>query len=68
MRYGLFYTLLVIADRRHPVPVQLFIVPQQQAYIIKRFGKFNKVQFAGIHIQICSACDRTAMKTNTPTN
>lgn len=28
----------------------LFIVPQQQAYIIERFGKFNKVQFAGIHI------------------
>ena len=26
----------------------LFIVPQQQAYIIERFGKFNKVQFAGI--------------------
>lgn len=25
----------------------LFIVPQQQAYIIERFGKFNKVQFAG---------------------
>ena len=30
----------------------LFIVPQQQAYIIERFGKFNKVQFAGIHIRI----------------
>ena len=29
----------------------LFIVPQQQAYIIERFGKFNKVQFAGIHIR-----------------
>lgn len=27
----------------------LFIVPQQQAYIIERFGKFNKVQFAGIY-------------------
>lgn len=28
----------------------LFVVPQQQAYIIERFGKFLKVQFAGIHI------------------
>ena len=27
----------------------IFIVPQQQAYIIERFGKYNKVQFAGIH-------------------
>lgn len=27
----------------------LFVVPQQQAYIIERFGKFLKVQFAGIH-------------------
>jgi regulator of protease activity HflC (stomatin/prohibitin superfamily) len=30
----------------------LFVVPQQQAYIIERFGKFLKVQFAGIHIRI----------------
>lgn len=41
----------------------LFIVPQQQAYIIERFGKFNKVQFAGIHIRI-PFVDRIAMKTN----
>lgn len=41
----------------------LFIVPQQQAYIIERFGKFNKVQFAGIHLKI-PFVDRIAMKTN----
>lgn len=45
----------------------LFIVPQQQAYIIERFGKFNKVQFAGIHIRI-PFVDRIAMKTNMRVN
>lgn len=45
----------------------LFIVPQQQAYIIERFGKFNKVQFAGIHIRI-PLVDRIAMKTNMRVN
>ena len=28
----------------------LFIVPQQQAYIIERFGKFNKVQIGRAHV------------------
>ena len=41
----------------------LFVVPQQQAYIIERFGKFLKVQFAGIHIRI-PFVDRIAMTTN----
>ena len=45
----------------------LFIVPQQQAYIIERFGKFLKVQFAGIHIRI-PFVDRIAMKTNMRVN
>ncbi len=45
----------------------LFIVPQQQAYIIERFGKFNKVQFAGIHIRI-PFVDRIAIKTNMRVN
>ena len=45
----------------------IFIVPQQQAYIIERFGKFNKVQFAGIHIRI-PFVDRIAMKTNMRVN
>lgn len=45
----------------------LFIVPQQQAYIIERFGKFNKVQFAGIRIRI-PFVDRIAMKTNMRVN
>ena len=45
----------------------LFVVPQQQAYIIERFGKFLKVQFAGIHVRI-PFVDRIAMKTNMRVN
>ena len=45
----------------------LFVVPQQQAYIIESFGKFLKVQFAGIHIRI-PFVDRIAMKTNMRVN
>lgn len=41
----------------------VFVVPQQQAYIIERFGKFHKVQFAGIHARI-PFVDRIATKTN----
>ena len=41
----------------------VFVVPQQQAYIIERFGKFHKVQFAGIHMRI-PLVDRIATKTN----
>ncbi len=40
-----------------------YIVPQQQAYIIERFGKFKKVTFAGIHVKI-PFVDQIAMKTN----
>ncbi|QOL34487.1 SPFH domain-containing protein [Bifidobacterium lemurum] len=45
----------------------IFIVPQQQAYIIERFGKLHKVQFAGIHVRI-PFVDRIAMKTNMRVN
>lgn len=45
----------------------IFIVPQQQAYIIERFGKFHVVQFAGIHVCI-PFVDRIAMKTNMRVN
>ena len=38
-------------------------MPQQQAYIIERFGKYNKVQFAGIHAKI-PFVDRISTKTN----
>ncbi|KFJ08087.1 SPFH domain-containing protein [Bifidobacterium tsurumiense] len=41
----------------------VFIVPQQQAYIVERFGKFQSVMFAGIHMRI-PFVDRIAMKTN----
>ena len=41
----------------------IFIVPQQQAYIIERFGKYNKVQFAGVRAKI-PFVDRISTKTN----
>ena len=47
--------------------LSLYVVPQQQAYIIERFGKLHKVQFAGIHIKI-PVVDRIAMKTNMRVN
>ncbi|MDF7664210.1 SPFH domain-containing protein [Bifidobacterium sp. ESL0763] len=45
----------------------LFVVPQQQAYVIERFGKFLIVQFAGIHVKI-PVVDRIATKTNMRVN
>ena len=40
-----------------------YVVPQQQAYIIERFGKFHAVKFAGIHCKL-PLIDRIAIKTN----
>ncbi|MGO1346460.1 MAG: SPFH domain-containing protein [Bifidobacterium psychraerophilum] len=45
----------------------LYIVPQQQAYIVERFGKFKNVTFAGLHLKI-PVIDRIAMKTNMRVN
>ena len=44
-----------------------FVVPQQQAYVIERFGKFHRVVYAGIHIRI-PLVDRIAAKTNMRVN
>ena len=41
----------------------IYVVPQQQAYIIERFGKFKKVTFAGLHLKI-PVVDCIAMRTN----
>ena len=41
----------------------LYVIPQQQAYIIERFGKFHKVQYAGLRMKI-PFVDRIATKTN----
>lgn len=45
----------------------IFVVPQQRAYIIERFGKFHKVVLAGIHVKI-PFVDRVATKTNLRVN
>lgn len=41
----------------------LFVVPQQKAFIIERFGKFHRVAFAGIHARI-PFVDQVAHKTD----
>ncbi|WP_297316862.1 SPFH domain-containing protein [Bifidobacterium indicum] len=47
--------------------LSIFVVPQQQAYIIERFGKFHRVVLAGIHVRI-PLVDRVATKTNLRVN
>ncbi|GMH19669.1 hypothetical protein Nepgr_021510 [Nepenthes gracilis] len=39
-------------DRRTAINWGIRIVPEQEAYVIERFGKFNKVLDAGIHILV----------------
>ncbi len=55
--------LLVIVVLALVLASSVFVVPQQQAYVIERFGKFKTVRFAGIHLRI-PLVDRIAMKTN----
>ena len=45
----------------------LYVVPQQRAYIIERFGKFLKVSGAGIHVKI-PLVDRIATRTSLRVN
>ena len=33
-----------------PINLGVHIVPQQSAYVVERFGRFNKVLHAGIHV------------------
>ncbi|MDN5633232.1 MAG: SPFH domain-containing protein [Bifidobacterium mongoliense] len=64
---ALFFLLIVLAVIIVILILSLYIVSQQQAYIIERFGKLHKVQFAGIHMKI-PVVDRIAMKTNMRVN
>ncbi|BDR53335.1 peptidase [Bombiscardovia nodaiensis] len=45
----------------------IFVVPQQRAYVLERFGKFHKVALAGLHVKI-PLVDRIATKTNLRVN
>ncbi|RBP99058.1 SPFH domain-containing protein [Bifidobacterium xylocopae] len=45
----------------------VFVVPQQQAYIIERFGKFHRVALAGLHVKV-PFVDRVATRTNLRVN
>lgn len=67
MSGALFFLLIVLAVIIVILILSLYIVSQQQAYIIERFGKLHKVQFAGIHMKI-PVVDRIAMKTNMRVN
>lgn len=45
------------------VCASLYVVPQQQAFVIERLGKFHQVSFAGLHMKI-PGFDRVSQKTN----
>ncbi|MDF7641682.1 SPFH domain-containing protein [Bifidobacterium sp. ESL0784] len=64
---GLIFLIIVLVIIIALVASGIFVVPQQQAYIIERFGKFLKVELAGIHFKIPFA-DRIATKTNMRVN
>ena len=67
MNLGWIIAVIILALIVVLLVASIFIVPQQQAYIIERFGKFHTVQFAGIHARI-PIVDRIAMKTNMRVN
>ncbi|WEV72810.1 SPFH domain-containing protein [Bifidobacterium sp. ESL0790] len=64
---GLILLIILIVIIVALVISGLFVVPQQQAYVVERFGKFLQVQFAGIHLKI-PFVDRIATKTNMRVN
>ncbi|WEV53387.1 SPFH domain-containing protein [Bifidobacterium sp. ESL0704] len=64
---GLIFLIVVLIIIIGLIIAGIFVVPQQQAYVIERFGKFLKVQLAGIHLKI-PFVDRIATKTNMRVN
>ena len=59
----LIFLIVILVIVLVVIATGLFVVPQQQAFIIERFGKFHKVQYAGLHVKI-PVIDRIAVKTN----
>ncbi|WEV41659.1 SPFH domain-containing protein [Bifidobacterium sp. ESL0682] len=64
---GLIFLIIVLIIIIGLIVSGIFVVPQQQAYVIERFGKFLKVELAGIHLKVPFA-DRIATKTNMRVN
>ncbi|WEV63650.1 SPFH domain-containing protein [Bifidobacterium sp. ESL0732] len=64
---GLIFLIVVLIIIIALIIAGIFVVPQQQAYVIERFGKFLKVELAGIHLKI-PVVDRIATKTNMRVN
>lgn len=67
MSGGLIASIVIVVLLLWLLFSALYIVPQQQAYIVERFGKFKNVTFAGLHLKI-PVIDRIAMKTNMRVN
>jgi regulator of protease activity HflC (stomatin/prohibitin superfamily) len=64
---GLIVLIVLLLIVAISIGASIFVVPQQQAYVIQRFGKFRKVEFAGIHVKI-PYVDTIATKTNLRVN
>lgn len=67
MSGGLIASIVIVVLLLWLLFSALYIVPQQQAYIVERLGKFKNVTFAGLHLKI-PVIDRIAMKTNMRVN
>ncbi|GAA6122943.1 SPFH domain-containing protein [Bifidobacterium psychraerophilum] len=67
MSGGLIVSIVIVVLLLWLLFSALYIVPQQQAYIVERLGKFKNVTFAGLHLKI-PVIDRIAMKTNMRVN
>lgn len=48
----LIFIILLIAACAALAPLSVYVVKQQSAVIIERFGKFNRITGAGIHLRI----------------
>ena len=60
---GIIVTAVVLALIILLLIASLYIVPQQNAYVIERLGKFHTVSTAGLHVKI-PIIDRIAQKMN----
>lgn len=67
MSDSLVTTIVIIVLALFVLGSCAYVVPQQQAYIIERLGKFKTVSFAGLHFKI-PFIDRIAHKTGMRVN
>ncbi|BDR54336.1 peptidase [Bombiscardovia apis] len=65
--HGLLALLVLVVLLVMVLGGAIYVVPQQKAYIIERFGKFHSIALAGLHFKI-PFVDRVANKTNMRVN